>query len=144
MFDRWDAPKALQEVTTVVHGIAPYQPGQFYKRELPCLLALLNETDHPITAVIVDGHTWLQAGKPGLGHHLWEALDQRIPVIGVAKRSFVDGCAQQVLRGRSKNPLWVTAVGCSVSEAVDGVRMMNGPNRIPTLFKRVDAMSRGR
>jgi len=97
----------------------------------------------PVRSVIIDGYVWLGAGRPGLGAHLYEALGQRIAVVGVAKRRFHGaGDAVPVLRGTSQVPLFVTAVGIDPSEAAEGVRRMHGGHRIPTLLKRVDRLSR--
>ena len=35
-FGAWDDAVALREWTVRVDEVAPYVPGQFYKRELPC------------------------------------------------------------------------------------------------------------
>jgi deoxyribonuclease V len=143
-FTQWtDARPAIERVT-VVSPVAPYEPGAFYKRELPCLLAALALVAAP-TCVVVDGHVWLRAlDDAGLGARLYEALHGAAPVVGVAKQAFADGVAQPVLRGASKQPLWVSAVGVDVSEACDHVRAMHGEHRIPTLLRRVDALCRGR
>jgi len=144
VFDHWGASQPFREYVLTVGGIAPYEPGQFYKRELPCLMALFDSIEEPISTFLVDGHTWLSDGRPGLGHYLFEALGRRVPVVGIAKRPFVDGCAVEVRRGKSDNPLHVTSDGISFEDAANAVRGMHGPHRIPTLLKRVDAMSRGR
>ena len=144
VFEHWRSETPLREYTVEVDGVAPYEPGSFYKRELPCLRALFDLVEEDISLFVVDGHTWLQNRRPGLGHHLWDDLGRNLPVVGIAKRPFIEGCAEQVLRGQSKNPLWVTSVGVNVQDASRGVRNMHGPFRIPTILKRVDAMSRGR
>lgn len=143
-FESWTSPRAAGTYTTTIQGVAPYVPGQFYKRELPCLLELLDGIGEPISMVIVDGHVWLSEGKPGLGHYLYDALGQTIPIVGVAKRPFRQGSADPVYRGQSQNPLHVTSIGCNHPTVLDGVRSMHGEFRIPTLFKQVDGLSRGR
>jgi len=138
-------PHPARSYTKLCEDIEPYVPGSFYKRELPCLLAVLeNCAADPIDAVIVDGHVWLGEGEPGLGHHLWRALGERIPVVGIAKARFRDGVAHEVLRGSSKQPLFVSAVGRDVAEAVAFLEKMHGPHRIPTLLTQVDQLCRGR
>ncbi|HHO51387.1 MAG TPA: endonuclease V [Deltaproteobacteria bacterium] len=143
-FGGWGDEVAQREWTHLVQDIEPYVPGSFYKRELPCLLALLAPVLEQLSVVLVDGHAWLAADRPGLGHHLWEALDQQIPVIGVAKARFYGGYAQEVLRGRSKKPLYVTAAGMDPASAVVHLLQMHGPYRVPTLLKRVDKLTRQR
>jgi hypothetical protein len=49
---------------------------------------------------------------------------------------------EQVVRGTGANPLWVTAAGVTLSEAVSGVKRMHGSNRIPSLIDRVDLLAR--
>lgn len=138
------APRAEHALT--VEGVAPYEPGAFYKRELPCLLALLAEVGPGVALVVVDGYVDLGPDHPGLGRHLFEALGRRIPVVGIAKTHFAGTNASEVLRGGSQSPLFVTVAGAAYDEAaaVEAVRSMHGPHRIPTLLKRVDALSRGR
>lgn len=122
--------------------VADYVPGSFYRRELPCLLALLDRVDAPLASVVVDGNVWNAPGVPGLGAHLYAALDERIPVVGVAKSRLRGVEATEVLRGTSKRPLLVTAVGMSRADAVAAVRSMHGAYRIPTLLKEVDHLAR--
>lgn len=143
-FEKWSSPTAAGTYTTLISKVEEYEPGKFYRRELPCLMELLDRIDVPVNAVVVDGHVWLSEGKPGLGHYLFEALGGRTPIIGVAKRPFHNGIADPVLRGVSKNPLHVTSVGTDQQSALDGVAAMHGPHRIPTLLKQVDGLSRGR
>ncbi|MEN0067861.1 MAG: endonuclease V [Myxococcota bacterium] len=143
-FERWEDAAPSHEWRTHIDAIADYVPGSFYQRELPCLLALLDPLREQIGTVIVDGHVWLGEGRPGLGHHLYEALERRVAVVGVAKSRFHGGYATEVLRGtESTRPLYVTAVGLTVEAAAAYVRSMHGPYRLPTLLKRVDSLTRG-
>ena len=66
-FRGWSAE--LSESQEVVHSstVAEYEPGAFYKRELPCLLEVLARGPRA-DVIIVDGYVWLGEGKPGLGH----------------------------------------------------------------------------
>jgi deoxyribonuclease V len=120
----------------------PYAPGQFYRRELPHLLKVLAAVPEPLEAVVIDGYVWLGEARPGLGAHLYEALGRRLPVVGVAKTAFHAHVAVPVLRGESRRPLFVTAVGMEVSAAAEHVRRMHGASRIPTLLGRVDRLCR--
>ncbi|MCY1081192.1 endonuclease V [Archangium lansingense] len=121
----------------------PYEPGQFYRRELPHLLKVLATLQEPLETVVIDGYVWLDEERPGLGAHLYEALGRRVPVIGVAKTAFHSSqLAVPVLRGQSQRPLFVTAVGVDAREAAEHVRHMHGASRIPTLLNRVDRLCR--
>ncbi len=142
-FHDWaDATPAIEKVVPVV-GVHPYQPGQFFRRELPCLLAVLRELP-PVAVVIVDGYVWLDGvSVAGLGAHLYQALARKVAVIGVAKTRFAGaGAAEEVFRGRSSRPLFITAAGMDAQRAAKQVRSMHGPNRIPTLLKHVDSLAR--
>jgi deoxyribonuclease V len=125
-----------------IASVAPYQPGQFYRRELPCLLAVLAKVKEPLDAVIVDGYVWLRDGMPGLGAHLYEALGRTVPVVGVAKTRFASAATEAVVRGTSRRPLFVTAAGMDSTEAADCVRRMHGLFRIPTVLRKVDQLCR--
>lgn len=145
-FPTWDAAVVAATYTATVAPIAAYEPGAFYKRELPCLLAVLAQLDLPnINCVVVDGYVTLGAEqRPGLGQHLYEALGGRVPVVGVAKTRFA-GVAPQVapvLRGQSHNPLYVTSVGLPVAEAALLVASMHGDYRFPTLLKHLDDLTK--
>ena len=93
---------------------------------------------------MVDAYVYLDAlGRAGIGQLLWEQLHRRIPVIGVAKTRFISADPTwEILRGRSKTPLFVTAIGCDLEFAKDAVVSMHGEHRIPTLLKRVDQLAR--
>lgn len=121
-----------------------YSPGNFYKRELPIMLKLLRKVDYDLKAIFIDGYVWLSAGmQPGLGAHLYQALHNRVPVIGVAKSAYRDcPAAVEILRGGSRKPLYVTAAGMQKEEAADMIRKMHGPYRLPTMLKYADSLSR--
>ena len=140
----WAAFEPEVEVVTTLEEVAPYQPGEFYRRELPCVLAVL-ERGPAADVVVVDGYVWLGSGRAGLGAHLYQALGERTVVVGVAKSQFVGATdAVPVYRGNSRSPLYVTAAGVSVEEAAGWVARMHGPFRIPAMLKRVDQLARER
>ena len=145
LFPDWTSDVIESVLLKEMSGIAAYEPGNFYKRELPCILSLLEAVEEPLDAIVVDGFATLGSDeKAGLGMHLYDAIGQSVPVIGVAKRSFLDTPeACEVLRGSSEKPLFVTAVGMPLSEAKQYIATRHGNNRIPTLLKRVDQLCRG-
>lgn len=140
-FRGWAALAPDHEASTVVPGVPDYEPGAFYRRELPCLLAVLPSRPAP-DIIVVDGYAWLGPDRPGLGAHLYEALGRAVPVIGVAKTRFHSADAVPVVRGTSRSPLYVTAAGADVHVAADWVRSMSGPYRVPDLLGRVDRLAR--
>src|SRR5512145_2134080 len=103
LFHSWGDSTGRREIVTRVPAPADYRPGQFYRRELPCLLALVALIGEPAEVLIVDGYVWLGKGSlPGLGAHLYEALGGASAVIGVAKSRFAGATAAvPVLRGGS-------------------------------------------
>ncbi|AKT41200.1 endonuclease V [Chondromyces crocatus] len=141
----WEAEREDRAHLAHLDDVAPYQPGAFYLRELPCILAVLRQVEVPLTAIVIDGYVWLSSdGRPGLGARLFDALDDQVPVVGVAKTSFhgADDFAIPLLRGQSKKPLHVTAVGTEPANAAAWVQRMHGPHRIPTMLQRVDWLCR--
>ena len=140
LFADWlDATAARELVATHAGAPEPYEPGAFFRRELPYVRAILAGV--AARAIVVDGYAWLGVGRPGLGVHVFDATG--VPVIGVAKRRFAGADTVEILRGTSKQPLHVTAIGCDVREAAASIQAMHGPHRIPTLLKRVDQLCRG-
>ncbi len=143
VFDAWTSSAPVHEFTVMSERVAPYEPGQFYRRELPCLLAAIGQLKVQPETIIVDGFVWLDgAGRPGLGAWLFEALNKSVAVVGVSKTAFQGAVSEFVLRGGSKRPLYVTAAGINPVEAACHVSAMHGPNRIPTLLQRVDRLCR--
>lgn len=144
VFRAWsDAVGVAERIERVVE-VAPYEPGAFYRRELPCLLSVLQTIEEPLETVVVDGYVWLGDDRPGLGAHLYEALGRRVAVIGVAKTRFAGAEAEAVLRGGSRRPLYVSAAGVDRIAAAHCIASMHGCYRLPTLLRRVDQLCRGR
>lgn len=123
-----------------------YESGAFYKRELPCILSLLKKIDlKEGDLIIVDGYVTLDnSGKIGLGGYLYESLDKKYPVIGIAKNGFAseDDLRKTVFRGESKTPLFLTTVGIDSDDIKIKVENMFGAYRIPTLLKKLDQLTR--
>jgi deoxyribonuclease V len=144
LFSEWHSDAADQVVTHQIGQVAPYRPGYFFERELPCLLSLIAKLDTPPDLVIIDGYVWLGADlRPGLGAHLHAALDSAIPVIGIAKSRFHETPPNtEVFRGLSSRPLFVTAVGIEADAARTSIRSMHGPHRTPTMLSLVDRACR--
>ena len=119
----------------------PYRPGQFYRRELPCILRALEALPCEPNTVVVDGYVWTAAGKPGLGAELHDALGDSTAVIGVAKNPFrgAEDVSIEVRRGSSSRPLYVTAIGLPLATAAQRIHEMSGAHRIPELVRLADA-----
>jgi deoxyribonuclease V len=128
-----------------IKEVQPYQPGQFYRRELPCVQAVLEAVPQSPQIIVVDGYVWLGPNhERGLGAYLHEAIGDSIPVIGVAKNRFRETAhAVELYRGRSSRPLFVTAIGMSQDDASKQIEQMHGDHRVPTVLKLADTLSRG-
>jgi deoxyribonuclease V len=143
LFDGWRATAPAREFIRHFSEVAPYQPGAFFRRELPCLAGILSQLPERPDTVIIDGYVWLDsAGRPGLGAHLFRELGGTTPIIGVAKSAFPGAPAVEILRGQSRTPLYVTAAGTDVYEAAENVRGMSGRHRLPDMLKRADRLCR--
>jgi deoxyribonuclease V len=144
LFSKWEQGEADLVCTSKISGIVSYASGEFYLRELPCILAVLKKLNPLPNLVIVDGYVCLDESlRPGLGAHLHDALRRQCAVVGVAKSCYFKGRnVAEVMRGRSRKPLFVTSVGVDIEQAARGVRNMHGKNRIPTLLAKADRLSR--
>jgi deoxyribonuclease V len=144
LFENWEDDYPCEIFMSTVSNIEKYEPGQFYKRELPCILKLLEDHNIRPDCIVVDGFVYLDGvGNAGLGKHLYDALKGRVNVIGVAKRPFKNiSDFFAVYRGGSDNPLYVTSVGIEIDIAKKLVATMSGRFRVPTLLKRVDRACR--
>ena len=140
LFKDIKSEETLKETVVKVEEVQPYQSGQFYKRELPCLTKLIDSLEELPSVFIVDSYVLLDShGTPGLGAYLYEHYNKVVPVIGVAKNNFKDNqVASEVLRGESKTPLYVTSLGINQKEAAKLIKSMHGNYRFPTLLKKVD------
>jgi len=145
--ESWTDDTPVSEHALDIRSVEAYEPGNFYRRELPCLLEVLGTLDSKPSIAVVDGYVWLDdQARPGLGFHLHQALESKVPVVGIAKTAFagVEAAAQvaKVLRGESKRPLFVTAVGIQLAVAGNLVQSMAGAHRIPSLVAAVDRLAR--
>ncbi|MGZ4991139.1 MAG: endonuclease V [Methylobacter sp.] len=147
--DSWEDQTPHSTYVRDIDAVAPYEPGDFYRRELPCILSVLRLLPALPETVVVDGYVWLSSvDRPGLGARLYEALGRGAPVVGIAKTVFKGAESStdvvRVLRGTSRKPLFVTAVGIEPEVAAQCVRRMAGKHRIPEMVRLTDCLSRSR
>ena len=140
----WQDEVPIKEISTDCELVHDYVPGEFYRRELPCLLKLLEQVELELNTIVIDGYVYLGKERtPGLGHYLYNSLDNQIAVIGVAKTAFKETpTSAEIKRGTSQRPLYVTAAGMDEARAKRCIRAMHGHDRIPTLLKYVDHLCR--
>jgi deoxyribonuclease V len=133
--------RVLAERTAAVPEVAPYRAGEFYRRELPPLRAVVDGIAG-LALLMVDGYADLDPdGRPGPGAHAHAEFG--IPVIGVAKTGFRTAThAVPVLRGTSARPVFVTAAGIPRADAAELVRLMAGRFRLPDALRRADQLAR--
>ncbi|CDF79609.1 deoxyinosine 3'endonuclease (endonuclease V)-like protein [Formosa agariphila KMM 3901] len=144
-FNDWEDEAPTQIFTDSIEVVEPYEPGAFYKRELPCILSLLKQVNlDEVELIIVDGYVILEEKHLGLGGFLYQALEHKIPVVGIAKSEFVSKTAvfKEVFRGESKKPLYVTAIGTDRDEVCNAIERMHGKYRMPTLLQIVDTKTK--
>jgi deoxyribonuclease V len=142
-FDQWQAVAPTEHHAVIVNNIAPYIPGQFYKRELPCLLAAIAALSRQPDFLLIDGYVTLDAhNRPGLGAHLFAHFHNAIPVIGIAKTQFQSAPAFPITRGSSQSPLYITTAGIDAQTTANHIQQMHGPHRLPTLLKLTDHLAR--
>ncbi len=124
-----------------------YESGEFYKRELPCIIKLIDEHHLNPSVIIIDGYTYLDGvNNWGLGARLSNYFFQQgkeISVIGVAKNPRKDTPKDwEVLRGSSSKPLYVKAVGLDDNFSREIISGMAGDHRQPILIKLADTLCR--
>lgn len=145
-FTEWSEDKNFKVHSEILENIDEYISGEFYKRELPCIISLLNKFDlKNIEIIIIDGFVFLDdENKFGLGAYLYEKMNKKIPIIGVAKTNFatIESNKRKLYRGKSIKPLFITAIGIELDEAVGKIKSMNGEYRIPTLLKELDRITK--
>jgi len=84
LFRNWDDAEPLDIIAAYTDNSLEYEPGSFYKRELPCIQSLLanGELDQ-LNAIIVDGYVYLSDDKkPGLGYYISFVAEQEGKVVG--------------------------------------------------------------
>lgn len=143
-FEDWQSQNASGEFFNRTDKIENYVSGEFYRRELPCILNLLNEHHLQPSTIIVDGYVFLDNHqKPGLGKRLHDALENDIAIIGVAKKEIV-GISEdtKIYRGKSQQPLFITTTEKNLTHAKNNIVNMFGEYRIPYLLKQADQLSR--
>ena len=145
-FEDWNDSTDFKIHVEILENIEEYVSGAFYKRELPCILSLLRQRGlNDLEAIVIDGFVFLDdQHKSGLGAHLYQELQCKIPVIGVAKTNFatIETHKRSLLRGNSAKPLFITAIGIDVDEAAKKIKDMDGAFRIPTLLKELDRLTK--
>lgn len=143
VFKKYPDTGPVARYTARINKFGKYVPGQFFRRELPCLLAVLAEVNEKLDTIIIDGYVML-GQKPGLGYHLWEKLYRKVAVIGVAKTLLVNANPIKIHRGKSNRPLYITSIGMNPVAAAEYVSKMYGSYRIPELLKQADNLARNR
>ncbi len=150
IFNDLSDEKPSEVITVWSSGFKPYEPGQFYKRELPCILDCLSKvklTD--FDTIILDGFYRLRGQDgdewSGLGEHLMEELKKQgllhpdLNIWCVAKSNFcrTDEISVPITRGAGKVPLYVQALRDQPGAALL-VKNMAGEYRLPKMLKILD------
>jgi len=138
----WEDDFPEEVIIEYINEVAVYVPGEFYKRELPCLLKIIEQISlDNIDAIIIDGYVYIDNDMNfGLGGRLWEALEKCVPVIGVAKTSFFRNkdTVRELKRGISNSPLYISSIGMELDASVSFIRKMKGDYRMPDILTFLD------
>jgi deoxyribonuclease V len=59
VFDEWKTSEISQKLILHTSNIEKYEAGKFYKRELPCILNLIQEHQIEPEMIIIDGYVFL-------------------------------------------------------------------------------------
>lgn len=142
VFDKKEE-KVIAEYMAEIKGVKDYLPGQFYQRELPCILRVLKKVKENIDLIIIDGFIWVKGREKGLGAHFYQTINCKTPIIGVAK-SYLNGSTAfvSICRGQSSKPLYVSAIGIDLNYAARLIKNLKGDFRIPDILKKVDKLAR--
>ncbi|MDR6943918.1 endonuclease V [Mucilaginibacter pocheonensis] len=145
-FEQWESENILTTYVDTVSDVEDYSSGEFYKRELPCILHLITKIDLSfVRFIVIDGFVYLDDNnRLGLGGHLYHSLEKKIPVIGVAKTNFaaIQENKKSILRGESRKPIFVTSAGVNLEDASKYIKSMHGKFRIPKLLKELDTLTK--
>ena len=138
------AEKEEYVLTAIVTEVGDYIPGQFYKRELKSVEAIINQMKkEEIDLIVVDGYADSGTEEHALGTFVFE--EYNIPVIGIGKTRYGRCVLEnlEVYRGKkAKSPLYVTSKGMDNEKAKKLVRQMAGDNRLPYFVKLADTKAR--
>jgi deoxyribonuclease V len=136
-FEAWDEAEATKTYFSRIDQVGKAVRGELDLRELPCVMQLLSEHKLEPELILFEGFVHLDADDtPGLGHHLFQALGGKVPVVGVSKKSLPGLSAQfEVMREEETPPLIVTTAGLDIGAAKVRLRSMHGRKRVPTLMK---------
>lgn len=130
-------------VTAIVTEVEDYIPGQFYRRELQSVEAIICQIKlEDIEMIVVDGYADSGTEEHALGTYVYEKYN--IPVIGIGKNKY-DRCVLEnleVYRGESRKALYVTSKGLDNEQAKTFVKKMAGQYRLPYLVKFADNCAR--
>lgn len=141
-FKEWSDESFLKKTSRTVDNVNEYTSGEFYKRELPCIMKFIEEIPiEEIELIIIDGYIYLDnERKKGLGAYLYESLNSKIPIIGVAKSRFYNNnkFVEEIFRGKSKKSLFISAVGIDLANSSILIQKMFGEFRLPNLIKQID------
>lgn len=118
-------------------------PGSFYKRELPCIIGLLGDIEEEYDFILLDSYVYIKKNHKGLGAYLYEYLEEKVPIIGLAKSYFKDvENYRELERGMSKKKLYITSAGIDLDYSYNLIKNMKGSYRLPDIIKEVDKLSR--
>ena len=100
LFSDYSDAEPAATYTQLLPRAADYIPGEFFRRELPCILTLLTHITQALDEMIVDGYVML-GNKPGLGMYLFKSLDWAMIEGRSNDRGLTEGRSFKMTEGRS-------------------------------------------
>ncbi|MDM0118017.1 endonuclease V [Variovorax sp. J22R133] len=147
-FDAWDAAEATKTYVSRIAQVEKPVRGELDLRELTCVMQLLREHSLEPELILMDGFVHLDTDEtPGVGQHLYQALDGKVPVVGVSKKRLPGLSVQfEVMREEEEEsqPLFVTCAGIDIGAAKARLLAMHGRKRVPTLMKLVARLAKNK
>lgn len=91
-FNNWLDSEPVTTYEEIICGISEYEPGLFYKRELPCIMSFLKKVELTcIEFVIIDGYAILDDyGKKGWVTYCLKSLKGEFQLLDLRKQNFTE------------------------------------------------------
>lgn len=107
----------LEVATAEMPSPFPYVPGLLSFREIPVLLAAMDQLERTPDLILVDGHGYAHPRRLGIAAHLGLVLDA--PTIGCAKKRFIGVYDEPAIQAGCYTEL--VDEGCAPAEVIGAV-----------------------
>lgn len=108
-FKDWCSESPEKEFVSILHDIAEYEPGNFYKRELPCILRLIEEHNLMQETIVIDGYVFLDVERRHAKRVLPSSLGSISPnALGVIDNHICLGSSKYFKNKKFGDMKWIT------------------------------------